>query len=191
MCIGCSNHGNKQCGRCKACYCSVECQRSHWSQHQKDCLQVKATTPEVKAVSNGYITKSVSKSDHFDESSFMLTVDGIDLNENKFHYMKDLKSPTPLDTNIRVMVYVVEGLVIKGQVICDNDTRAFVSMSERLNSYFSEEPESLKKEDCREGMLVIVSYAGEICRAVVMRYSIGAEDAEVYFIDYGNVTIIL
>ncbi|MAG86074.1 MAG: hypothetical protein CMB97_01515 [Flavobacteriaceae bacterium] len=149
-------------------------------------MQVKATTPEAKPVSNGHVTKSVSKSDHFDESSFMLTVDGIDLNQNKFHYMKDLKSSTPLDTNIRVMVYVVEGLVIKGQVICDNDTRAFVSMSERLNSYFSEEPVFLKKDDCREGMLVIVSYAGEICRAVVMRYSIGAENADVYFIDYGN-----
>lgn len=45
VCLGCGDTEKKQkkCGSCGvARYCSVECQRSHWSDHKRSCGEMKA-----------------------------------------------------------------------------------------------------------------------------------------------------
>jgi hypothetical protein len=37
-CPVCESPAHSRCSRCKSvCYCSQECQRSHWNSHKKDC----------------------------------------------------------------------------------------------------------------------------------------------------------
>ena len=47
LCVKCGKDGaTKRCARCRSAkYCSVECQKSHWSEHKKNC---QAPQAEVK-----------------------------------------------------------------------------------------------------------------------------------------------
>ncbi len=50
ICLHCGqSNPNLQCARCHmAAYCNVECQRSHWTQHKKECFSKKER--EAKAM---------------------------------------------------------------------------------------------------------------------------------------------
>jgi len=76
-CFICSKQGDKRCARCKQIvYCSVDCQRSHWNEHKKNCSAADAgssspTTRPPSAVSpfNTASSPSAVASNSANESS--------------------------------------------------------------------------------------------------------------------------
>eukprot|EP00112_Aurelia_sp_Birch-Aquarium-sp1_P002178 Seg1234.10 transcript_id=Seg1234.10/GoldUCD/mRNA.D3Y31 product="Tudor domain-containing protein 1" protein_id=Seg1234.10/GoldUCD/D3Y31 len=192
LCIACYKEGSKLCSRCKACYCSADCQRSHWPKHQKDCMSANPPAQKSTPLSNGNSMKSQGK-DMFEinEADLMLSVEDGEKDDGKTLYnIDEIRAQETLPDEARIIFYVVEDLVMKGQALNDNDTIAFVELIERMCEFLGKKPKTVNPAECREGILVLYDHQGEATRAVVTKYNRAKLEADVLAIDYGNKAIV-
>ena len=191
MCIACCKEGDKACSRCKACYCSVECQRKHWPMHQKDCGRPTAAQQDAKALTNGGSSRKPGKRSHGSyEEELLVELDGCNLEDDVIFNIDEITPQPELQKKSKVVVYIVENLLMKGQAIDAKETEKFLSLMQELNQNFHENRHPIDASNCREGALVMFDYQGEVTRGAVTKFDAKKSEATVLAIDYGNKEIV-
>jgi len=186
-CIGCSKEGLKVCSRCKACYCSVECQKSHWPVHQKECGKSRDVKSNKKPITNGIVNHEQRKPlQNAVEDEFLVEMDGYNTDSDVAFRIEDMKPQTQLKICFKAVVYVIEDMLMKGQAVDATETERFLELMEELSQYFTNAHQPLSPDICKEGILVLFNYLGEVTRGVVTEFDSSKCEATVLAIDYGN-----
>ena len=186
-CIGCSKEGLKVCSRCKACYCSVECQKSHWPVHQKECGKSRDVKSNKKPITNGIVNHEQRKPlQNAVEDEFLVEMDGYNTDSDVAFRIEDMKPQTQLKICFKAVVYVIEDMLMKGQAVDATETERFLELMEELSQYFTNAHQPLSPDICKEGILVLFNYLGEVTRGVVTEFDSSKGEATVLAIDYGN-----
>ena len=125
------------------------------------------------------------------EADLMLSIEDGEKDDGKTLYnIDEIRAQETLRDESRIIFYVVEDLVMKGQALNDNDTMAFVELIERMCEFLGRKPKTLKPDECREGILVLYDHQGEATRAVVTKYNSSKLEADVFAIDYGSKAVV-
>ena len=186
-CIGCSRDGLKACSRCKACYCSVDCQRSHWPVHQKECGKSRDVQSDKKPMTNGIVNHGARKSSqHVVEDEFLVEMDGFNTDSDVVFSIEDIMPQTQLKKRFKAVIYVIEDMLMKGQAVDASETERFLELMQELSQYFADKHQSVSPSMCKEGILVLFDYLGEVTRGVVTKLDSSKAEVAVLAIDYGN-----
>ena len=125
------------------------------------------------------------------EADLMLSIEDGEKDDGKTLYnIDEIRAQETLPKESRIIFYVVEDLVMKGQALNDNDTMAFVELIERMCEFLGRKPKTVKPDECREGILVLYDHQGEATRAVVTKYNSSKLEADVLAIDYGSKAVV-
>ena len=190
-CIACQKEGKNVCSRCKACYCSVNCQKKHWPVHQKVCVKPDFAKPDKKPMANGVVSHTPGKINHdMGEEELLVEMDDLNINGDVTFNIDEIRPQAELKRQSKVVIYAVENMLMKGQAVDVNETKKFLSLMQDLSQCVKENKRPLDAGSCKEGVLVLFDYQGEFTRGAVTKFDSRKLEATVLAIDFGNKEIV-
>ena len=190
-CIACQKEGKNVCSRCKACYCSVNCQKKHWPVHQKVCVKPDFAKPDKKPMANGVVSHKPGKINHdMGEEELLVEMDDFNIDGDVTFNIDEIRPQAELKRQSKVVIYAVENMLMKGQAVDVNETKKFLSLMQDLRQCVKENKRPLDAGGCKEGVLVLFDYQGEFTRGAVTKFDSRKLEATVLAIDFGNKEIV-
>ena len=162
----------------------MECQRKHWPAHQKHC-EKPSPVKQGSNIRNFHDSKQCNPQRN-KEKQLINEMEACSLEGEVVFNINDIKTQSDPSVRTKVVVYVVENMLMKGQAIDAKETEEFLALMQKLGGFFKECRQPLSSGGCRAGALVLFDYHGEVTRGAVTGFSKEKLEATVLAIDYGN-----
>ncbi|KAL9914643.1 protein vreteno-like [Glossina fuscipes] len=172
-CTLCKLDCDAVCTRCRAYYCSVQCQKKDWDKHRRICgrpklLQVRRT---IEAGDNN-------------QNCTMLKEN---IEEQEKYDVCEITKNIPQSDNVVTITTIAKTNVVFIRSKVSDDIENFFKTVNHLQKLSKTLKTVTKRPRC--GEILINKFYDEFCRVMVLNH-IGAEDVVVVYVDYGNVDIL-
>uniref|UniRef100_A0A1A9VQV9 Tudor domain-containing protein 1 n=1 Tax=Glossina austeni TaxID=7395 RepID=A0A1A9VQV9_GLOAU len=172
-CTLCKLDCDAVCTRCRAYYCSVQCQEKDWEKHRRICgrprlLQVGRTMEAGDNNENGTTLKE-------------------NVEEQEKYDVCEITKNIPQSGNVVTITTIAKTNVVFIRSKASSDIENFFKTVNHLQKLSKTLKTVVKRPRC--GQILINRYYDEFCRVMILNH-IGAEDVVVVYVDYGNVDIL-
>uniref|UniRef100_A0A1A9Z0L3 Tudor domain-containing protein 1 n=1 Tax=Glossina pallidipes TaxID=7398 RepID=A0A1A9Z0L3_GLOPL len=172
-CTWCKLDCDAVCTRCRAYYCSVQCQKKDWDKHRRICGRPKLL--------------QVGRNMEADDNNQNGTILKENVEEQEKYDVSEITKNIPQSGNVVTITTIAKTNVVFIRSKATDDIENFFKTVNHLQKLGTTLKTVIKRPRC--GQILINKFYDEFCRVMILNH-IGDEDVVVVYVDYGNVDIL-